>query len=254
MPATTLAVGSPAGTRFAHVVGMKRAARICLGALAIAGCGEPAPEHIDYDDVARMVGATIATSDGGATMGAVNDSILLAYGGMPAGFTFEDGAIYGDHGGLEHQYIMVTCRDRENQVIKPCTQMTNTATLIALWSGSIDGPDLDVRSNRRGMWTLDDLQTSMPIITGSSYLQTEGTVRGRAYELTATESETMITPDYRIGGSIHLDLVVTRIVTDPFEIEIAADIVFDNAMRDASITLDGGHQYRVDLRTGRVEP
>src|SRR5215204_2406373 len=95
-----------------------------LGALLIAGCGEPVPEQVEYDDVARMVGATIATGDGGATMGAVNDSMMLAFGSMPWGFTNDGGAISGDHGSLAHQYVMVLCRDRQNQILKPCTQMT----------------------------------------------------------------------------------------------------------------------------------
>lgn len=222
-----------------------------LGALLIAGCGDPIPEPIEYDDVARMVGATIATPDGGATMGTMNDSILLAHGVMPAGFTDENGRIFGDHGALEHQYMMVVCRDRENRVIKPCNQMTDTATLIASWSGTIDRPGLDLNSSRQGMWVLGNLQTWMPTITGSSNLQTEGAIDGRVYQLTATESATMLAPRYMMGGSIHFDVVVTRAA---IETSISADVVFDNLVHSAALTLDGEYPYRVDLTTGDIEP
>jgi hypothetical protein len=220
-----------------------------LGALLIAGCGDPVPDHTEYHDVARIVGATIATAHGGATMGAVNDSVLLAFGGMPWGFTSEGGTISGDHGALAHRYIMVICRDLHNQVLKPCTQMTNTATMVASWSGSIAGPGLELQSSRQGMWTLANLQTWMPTIIGSSNLQTEGTVGGRRYELVAAESETMVTPTAMMGGSMHLDVEVT----EPIQLEIAADVVFDNLVRSASLLLDGEYAYRVDLATGAIE-
>lgn len=224
-----------------------------ISTLLIAGCGDPVPEQVEYDDVARLVGATIATSDGGATLGAVNDSILLAFGGMPAGFTYENGMAYGDHGALAHQYLMIQCRDREGRLLKPCNQLTNMATLIAAWSGSLDQPEIDLRSNRQGMWTLANLQTWVPTITGSSTLQSEGTVSGRAYELTATETESMVAPTAMMGGTIHFELAITRVAAEPIDTTMAADIVFDAAMRSASLTLDGEYPYRVDLATGIVE-
>jgi hypothetical protein len=238
------------GTRFAARVIMMRA---MAGAMLVsAGCTDPASDQTHYDDIARLVGATLATSDGGATMGAVNDSFLLAHGVMPAGFTDDNGMISGDHGALAHRYVMIVCRDRENRVIKPCNQMTSTATMTAAWSGAISTAGVELVSNRQGMWTLGNLETWMPTLGGSSSLQTEGTVDDRAYALTATADENMLTPVSMLGGTIHLDAVVTRVADEPFELEVGADIVFDNLLRSAALTLDGAYQYRVDLATGEL--
>lgn len=52
-----------------------------------------------------------------------------------------------------------------------------------------------------------------------------------------------------MGGSLHLDVVVT----EPIDLAIAADVVFDDALRSASLVLDDEYQYRIDLATGAIE-
>jgi hypothetical protein len=68
--------------------------------------------------------------------------------------------------------------------------------------------------------------------------------------MTAIESETMVTPGYSIGGSIHLDLVVTRVASEETETTMNADIVFDDTGLTAGLTLDVDFTYRIDLTTG----
>jgi hypothetical protein len=223
---------------------------VCI--LVIAGCSEqPAVDHWTYDDVAQLVGATVATSDGGATTGALTDSLLLARGEMPAGFVLENGMAYGNHGALRHEYVMVECRDHNGTVLKPCNQLSDASTLVGRWTGLLERADFAVQSDRQGMWTIADLQSSMPSITGSSKLHSAGIVNGLAYRLDASETESMLTPTAWLGGTVHLELDVA-VATEPSS-PISADVTFDGAVTTAWLVLDGEHMYRIDLASGTVD-
>jgi len=185
--------------------------------LAVAACGGSNPDAVDYDAVARVVGPTIATSDGGGTLGALHDSLALAFGGMPPGFTYENGMAFGNHGAVHHEYTMIACRDRDDHQLATCNSQTNTAILVATWSGVVHQPALDLTSSRQGMWTLTGLQNWMkayvwmPTVTGSSEIQCDASFDdGARYEVIAAESETMLATSQLMGGTIHLDLDVTR--------------------------------------------
>jgi hypothetical protein len=215
---------------------------------AVVACGDPEPSAIEYDEVAQIVGAMVATPDGGATVGAIADSLVLARGGMPEGFTYGGGMISGSHGALEHRYMMIQCRDRQDQLQPACTTETNLATVVASWSGTLHQPGVDIRSNRQGMWTLSNLAISMPSITGSSQLQSEATFpSGERYEVTADATEAMLAPSHTMAGTIQLALDVVR---GPMQQQIAANLVFEGEA--AALRLDGAHAYRIDLATGRV--
>jgi len=199
-----------------------------------AACGSDA---IDPDEVAQLVGTTIATPDGGGTVGAVADSLALAFGVMPAGFTDEPGLTSGMHGSIEHRYIMMVCRDRELRVLPTCTTETDSAVLASAWTGE--------HVQRSGMWSITNLQFWRPAIDGTSELA----LSGNGYEITATETENLLAPRHMIGGTLHLDLEVTHGVDHA---TMAADVYFDDTMRSAALLLDG-HEYRVDLATGGVD-
>jgi len=215
--------------------------------LALVACSHEV--GIEYDDVAKLVGATIATPEGGATLGAVDDSRVLALGGMPAGFVAQPGSIYGNHGTLEHRYMIVQCRDRENVSIT-CSSLTRMATLVVTWSGTVQIDDVSIASSRQGMWTLANLDFWLPTVTGSSYLQVDGTVGDRTYAITATETESMLVPNGMMGGTVRLELAVTRAQASA---EMLAEIAFDETRRSASLVLDGNEAYRIDLATGATE-
>lgn len=224
---------------------------------ALAACGGSGDETVEYDAVARMVASTVATPDGGGTLGAVHDAIALAFGGMPVGFTYANGMTSGDHGTVHHEYMMIACRDRENRLLATCDYRTNTATMFATWSGEIHQPGLELASSRQGMWTLSDLQnwltySWMPMVTGTSHIQSDGVFDdGASYELTASETETLLATSQIMGGSLHLDLEVTRPGTMA-SAQIAADVTFDSTAT-ALLVLDDVQHYRVDLTTGLVE-
>jgi len=228
-----------------------------FAALALAACGDSNPDAVDYDAVARVVGPTIATSDGGGTLGAVHDSLTLAFGGMPAGFTYENGMAFGSHGAVHHEYTMIACRDRDNHLLRTCNSQTNTAILVATWSGVVHLPALDLTTSRQDMWTLTGLQSwmearaAMPTLTGSSEVRCDATFDGGAsYEVIASESESMLATSQLMGGTIHLDLDVTRTGTPA--IAIVAEVTFDSP-DSALLVLDETHLYRVDLATGVAE-
>lgn len=218
--------------------------------LAVVGCREPAAERWQYDDVARLIGATVATSDGGATSGAVTDSLLLARGEMPAGFTLDNGMAYGDHGALHHEYVMIECRDASGAILKPCNQLTDLATVVARWSGILEGPDFSVQTDRQGKWTITGLQRAMPAITGTSKLRSLAVVDGLMYHLDASETEAMLTPTTWRGGALHFDLDIA-VAMEPAT-PATADLQFDDGMATALLVLDGEFRYRIDLATGAI--
>lgn len=230
-----------------------RVASLSTLVATLAACGSEAPS-IDYDPVAAIVGATIATTDGGGTVGAIQDSVVLAFGHMPMGFADEDGMMSGEHGLVHHEYKMIECRDREHRLLERCDITTDTATLISKWSGAVRQPDFDFVSRRQGMWTLSGLQHVMmdswtPSVDGSAQIEGDAMFADAHYVVFAYETETMAAAGPVMGGTMRLGLDVTR---GDAALHVDAVATFDSA-EVATLVLDDMVTYRVDLHSGRVE-
>jgi hypothetical protein len=216
----------------------------------VACGGDDLREDIKYDEVAQAVAATVATPERGGTLGAVDDSFALAFGGMPEGFTVERGMASGSHGSLDHRYIMVMCRDTEHRLLPACTIESNTAVLVASWSGRVALSGLELRTDRQGMWTLGNLQDWMPTVSGTSVTTTTAVFAGAStgYRITANATENMLAPQDMMGGNIQLELAIER---GPYSATISGEIVFDAIDWSAMLVLDGD-SYRIDLGTGEL--
>jgi hypothetical protein len=225
--------------------------RFLLVPCGVVACGGNLPAEIQYDEVAQIVGATLATPERGGTLGAVDDSLSLAFGRTPGGFTFDTGMTSGFHGGLEHRYIMVMCGDAESRPMPECTPDSHMAVLVATWSGTIALAGFDVRTERHGMWTLENLQSAMPAINGESETTSTAvpTDNSTSYHVRASAIETMVAPQDMKGGNIQLELDVARGV---FTAAISGEIVFDAIAWSAILVLDG-NSYRIDLGTGEID-
>lgn len=217
---------------------------------ALAACGGSEADHVDYDTVAQIVGSTVATPEGGGTVGALRDSIALAFGHAPDGFGDHGGMMGGPHGGMDHEYMMVACRDRDGRLLARCDGTTDTATVIVKWSGDVRQPDFDLASTRQGTWTLGGLQhmsSWLPTVTGNSQVEGDARFAGDGhYTLSVDETEAMVAPG---PPSMHLDVDVTR---GDAALHVGADVIFDGADL-ALLALDDMVSYRIDLNTGRVE-
>ena len=215
--------------------------------LALSGCGDGS--GIESEHVARIVGSTLVTADGGGTLGAVADSLLLASGEMPAGFSYENGIATGLHGSLEHRYMMLECRDRDDQRLPSCSSDTDHAVAYAGWSGEVRLGDLVVQTSRQGMWSFTNLQYWTPIVSGASEVVSQATIDDASYVVTAQETAGMITPRHMMGGTIDLELAVTR---GDSPVTMTASITFDAIMTSAALVVDGD-EFRIDLATGMLE-
>ena len=60
----------------------------------------------------------------------------------------------------------------------------------------------------------------------------------------------MLVPNGMMGGTVRLELAVTRAQASA---EMLAEIAFDETRRSASLVLDGNEAYRIDLATGATE-
>lgn len=221
-------------------------------ALATAfACACGSADTIEPDQVARIVGATIATPDGGGTFGAFGDALALARGRVPAGLVGVDGRYTGPRGDVEHTYAMMACRDASGTTLPACGSTTDDATVMAAWTGRLARGDLALHVERHGMWTITNLQTWMPILDGNGDLAIAATFAGEPapYELIVVEDAHMIVPTQMTSGTIHLELAIAR---GEAEAAFGADVLFDAMALDARLVLEGT-AYRIDLVTGDVD-
>src|SRR5262249_2413887 len=80
--------GGAAGPWLARRATMHRITVITmLGALTAACTSSKAPTREQYDDTAQAIASTTATGGGGGDVGSMSDSVTIALGTMPAGFS-----------------------------------------------------------------------------------------------------------------------------------------------------------------------
>ena len=226
-----------------------------------AGCANHEVTTAEYDEVARIVGATVALPDGGGVAGSVGDAARLARGELPAGFQIDasSGMATGSHFGLGYTY-MVFCADANGTQLAPCGSETATATVLGSWKGAfaLDGFAGSVR--RQGTWKLTVLPDGSATIAGPSDLVMDATFgSGDVFHATWTEQAALELDMMRAavaGGTLSASVIADRTLeashgTQRWSYDITADVTFVSA-RTATLVLDGTRSYRIDLATGAI--
>jgi hypothetical protein len=240
---------------------------LCLVAsalLATTGCKQSdEPTDEDYDDVASAVGALVTNDSGGET-GSMEDSVELASGEMPAGFSsMGSGSFEGLRAGLTYAYTL-TCKDDGGATQEACNGETESANLVVDWSGELDLPHYQASVVRSGDWTLSGLQSDTAHFNGhgSFDVDTEFTSffgdRHRTFNLDYDAEYDDVTWDRPLrrfnGGSIHYQVHAERTrERRGADVEVELDISVDVEFHDdghATVTLDGSRRYHLDVDTG----
>lgn len=240
-----------------------------LGALGTLGActstREPTPE--EYDDTAQAIGSTVATGGGGGDVASMADSVRIALGAMPGGFSLEaDGDIHGSRLGLDYRYA-IACENLAGAALARCDATTNDATVEVEWSGNLDTPNLDAAVARSGTWSVTGLQTETATFSGDSAFSFDLTLTSlfrpgvtATYEFEASASYDAIKVDTAdrkvIEGSATFDVTATHMVTGTRKdvdgrFEIHAELTFD-AGGEATLVLDGERSYSINAETGAV--
>jgi hypothetical protein len=116
-----------------------------------------------YDEAAQILGADVATANGGA-LAAIADISTIAYGGIPDGFMRSAfGHVRGEHDGMEYVYF-VWCRD-DNGKAQACGETTASVHAIAGW-GATSGA---LRVWHQGTWDLQGLHGGLGLASGTSW-------------------------------------------------------------------------------------
>src|SRR5688500_14056563 len=94
---------------------------------ACGGSGRSSEEitQDEYDDVARSIGGSTATTSGDT--GAMTDAVLIASGDMPLGLANgADGHVTGTVDGIDFDYV-ITCHNIDGAVQSNCDGSTDRA-------------------------------------------------------------------------------------------------------------------------------
>jgi hypothetical protein len=236
---------------------------LTLATLAIVGgCASSAPTTTEYDELAQIVGVSIATRGGGGDVGAVVDSAMLARQQVPRGFqTNAQGVVYGSRWGLEYRYWMI-CSDASDREIANCGPTTRSALAIGGWHGRMITSGFMGEIHRGGYWTMNDVQKPMAMATGASWMTIEATLSYLpvTYALSDTRELMMVVdmadPKPQMTGAMRIELTGTRTEeashgTQVRAIDVVADVTL-HADGTASLTLDDAHDFTIDLSTGEL--
>ena len=247
---------------------MNRITLITLGS-AIAACSSPSnqatPEQ--YDDTAQAIATTTATGGGGGDVASMADSVSIALGTLPLGFSLQgDGQIQGTRLGVDYSYT-ITCKSLAG-VVGVCGPTTDQATVDVAWSGSLLSQNLDAAVMRDGSWTVTGLSTDTATFSGDSTFSFDATLRSifrpdvtatYAFDASASYDAVRIATQERqvIDGMASFDLSAHSTVTGAGSsnvdatFDVHAEITF-HADHTAALVLDGSRRYSIDLATGLV--
>ena len=234
---------------------------LCAG-LAAAGCASHEVTSVEYDEIAQIAAASIATPDGGGDAGAFADAAMLARGDMPEGFAIDarTGMATGYHDGLGYVY-MVFCKDAAGAPLDRCGPAAATATVIGAWHGTLAMGELGGTVQRDGTWTMTGLAHRPAKISGGSHLVFDvDLTTGVHYHAELAESlAALLDMDAAspMGGTVTTQIVAdrspVRAVMQNSSFTVDAEATFLSG-RQAFLVLDQVHGYRIDLVTGAVTP
>ena len=236
-------------------------------ALSLAACTSSSPPTREqYDDTAQAIASTTATSGGGGDVASMSDSVTIAQGAMPTGFTaMGDGHFQGSRLGVDYSYAIV-CKNAAG-AINLCGPLTDQASVQVSWSGNLTSPNLDASVSRDGSWSLVGLQSDTATFHGNSSFSFDATVRSifrpgatatYSFDASAAYNAIRISTQQRqiIDGSASFDVAAHAKVTGTNKdgeasFDVHAQITF-HADHTADLILDGSQHYSLNLSTGVV--
>lgn len=236
--------------------------------LSFAACSSSnTPTREQYDDTAQAIASTTATSGGGGDVASMSDSVTIALGATPLGFSLMgDGQFQGSRLGVDYSYA-ITCKDASG-LVGICGPTTDQATVDVAWSGDLVSTNVDASVSRDGSWSITGLQSGTATFSGDSTFSFDATLRSifrpgvtatYAFDASASYDAVRIaTQDHQvIDGSASFDLTAHSTVTgagsnnSDATFEVHAEITF-HADHTADLVLDGSQHYSLDLTTGVV--
>jgi|SRR3954469_3483369 hypothetical protein len=248
---------------------MNRITLVTLGsALALGACSsanQASPE--EYDDTAQAIGSTVATGGGGGDVASMTDSVKIALGAMPGGFSLSaDGHVHGSRLGVDYNYAL-SCKDSAGAALATCDASTNQASVDVAWSGTLDTPNLDAMVNRTGTWSVTGLQGDTATFAGDSTFSFDvtltsifrpGVTASYAFDASASYKAIRVATADRsvIGGSASFEVTAHHTVNGTNKdvdasFEVHAELTFA-ADHTAQLVLDSSRHYAVNLDTGVV--
>ena len=210
---------------------------ILFAALACTGCASESIDLSEYDDVARVVAATIATPDRGGDVGAASDTATLALGEIPAGFV-DQGMVTGTHFGIDVVYMPF--------------RAGAATTVIGQWSGDLPMTRWSGTVARNGTWTLVD-----GALTGTSEIELDATFSHMTYHISIAETVALaidMTGRSITGGAIRSVVTAKHEIDASHGIQTFADVIDAHVTFDHGIwlVLDDAHRYMIDPETGET--
>jgi hypothetical protein len=208
------------------------------------------PSDEDYANVAMSLGST--TAHEGGEVAAMRQAVALARDDDRAGFTrSDDGAFEGKMFGLDFRYG-IACGDGGGERSAPCGRTSKGASVEAVWSGTLELPQLAVDIQHDARWELSRMAGSIAHVDGTGHLAYQTRSFGAFYRYDYDATYHVVVNDVRaIGGDIHFD--ITGEYTGPTNrtYEMTADVTFDPD-DTALLVLDGTRRYQILLATGAV--
>ena len=236
-----------------------------LGALTAACTSSKPPTREQYDDTAQAIASTTATGGGGGDVASMSDSVNIALGTMPAGFSLSgDGHFQGSRLGVDYS-SSITCKSVTGATLPVCGSTTNEATVHVAWSGSLASQYVDASVMRNGTWSITGLQSDTATFSGDSTFSFDTTLRSvfrpgvvatYSFDASAAYRAIRISTAQRqvIDGSASFDVSAHGTVTGgkndvDASFEVHAEITF-HADHTATLVLDGTQHYSINLTTG----
>lgn len=235
--------------------------------IACSSGSDSKPTAEQYDDTAQAIASQTSTSGGGGDVASMSDSVNIALGTMPLGFSLSgNGHFQGSRLGVAFDYA-ITCKNVAGLALGSCDATTNEATVAVNWSGNFTSPSLDASVTRDGSWSVTGLQTDTATFSGDGSFTFDATLRSifrpgvtATYNFDASASYDAVkitTADRKVvDGSASFDLTARHMVTGSTTnvdatFDVHAAVTF-HADHTATLVLDGSRSYTLNLTSGAV--
>lgn len=224
---------------------------LTITTVLLAGCATQTIGNTEYDEIARMVGATITMPESGGDVGAAADSALLAFGEMPAGMVDRGGMAIGTRAGLKVVY-MAWCTDATGASLSRCGPSAGTATLIGEWTGALALGDFSGTIARDGTWTMTGMASGTAMLAGAAEFEIDGSFvsTSASYRLSVKETAVLqvdMAMDAVVGGMVASTVTADREIdsghgVQNWHYDVDAQVTFPDRTH-AILVLDGARTY-----------
>lgn len=223
-----------------------------------SGTTDPSARQ-DYDDTATIIGANLNVAE----IAAMQASVNLSYGRIPAGFAEDtagqlatgQGSMTGAIAGLAAT-IAYECHDI-NHVAIPCNGAEDHVRLVLKWTGAVAAANMSMDSvNQKGVYYVRYINQGRPMFGGTGTDAFTSTLATGVYAVSYTEASLHLqfdptTPVLPSGGTDDFTLTIHRtregVADRDFNVSAALVVTGDDA---ATLTLDGTEVYNLTLSTG----